>query len=181
MSPLLHLVSVIVTLLAVVAVLSGGLKILMYVRAKHMRALAFRWGFQYIGPPALKFSRVWFSSSHEVSPPLPSSFPRHCYPINEIRVTQVWNVIEGRKNGVSVLIFDSYIGRSKGWYCTFIACQTEQNPFGTDTERNRVIQLGGWTVFYRVPLLQTPWPWTMGIPSLDRCVNKLQVGSTCEP
>ncbi len=180
MSSLFHLVSVIVYALVMVAVLSGCLKIFMFFRAKGMRALASRWGFQYIGPPALRFLRLWFSSSHEVSPPLPASFSLACYPIDEIR--QVWNVIEGRQNGVLVLIFDSFIrGGKAGWYCTLIACQTQQNPFGTDTSRNHVIQSGGWTALYRIPFLRTPWPWTMGIQRLDDYVNKLQVGSVCEP
>lgn len=179
MSFLFHLGSVLVYALVVLAVLSGCLKILMFFRAKDMRALASRWGFQYIGPPALRLLRLWFSSSHEVSPPLPASFPLACYPVEGIR--QVWNVIEGRQNGVLVLIFDSYIGGVKGTYYTFIACQTQQNPFGRDTSRNCAIQSDGWTFFYRIPFLQTPWPWTMGIRRLDDYVNKLRVGSVCEP
>lgn len=176
MSSLFHLVSIIGYALVVAAVLSVCLKILMFVRAKHMRVLAARWGFRYIGPPALRFSRVWFSTSHEVRPPLPASFSLRGYPLGDIR--QVWNVIEGRQNGVLLLIFDSFVrGGKAGGYCTFIACQTQQNPFGTDTSRNRVIQTGGWTVFYRIPFLQAPWPWTMGIQRLDDYVNKLQAGS----
>ncbi len=108
-------------------------------------------------------------------PPLPASFPLRGYPINDIR--QVWNVIEGQQNGLLLLIFDSFVrGGKAGWYCTFIACQTQQNPFGTDSWRGRVIQTGGWTVFYRSQVLQTPLPWTMGIQCLDDYVNKLQVG-----
>ncbi len=176
MSSLFHLVSIVGYALVVAAILSGCLKVVMFVRAKRMRALAARWGFRYIGPPMLRFSRVWFSSSsNEVSPPLPASFPLRGYPINDIR--QVWNVIEGQQNGLLLLIFDSFVrGGKAGWYCTFIACQTQQNPFGTDSWRGRVIQTGGWTVFYRSQVLQTPLPWTMGIQCLDDYVNKLQVG-----
>jgi hypothetical protein len=177
MSSLFGLVSIVGYLLVVAAVLSGCLKVLTFVRAKRMRALAATWGFQYIGPPSLRFSRVWFSSSNEVSPPLPASFP---LPVNNIR--QVWNVIEGRRNGLLLLIFDSFVrGGKAGWYCTFITCQTQQNPFGTASWRDCVIQAGGWTVFCRSQILLTPWPWTMGIKRLDDYVNKLQVGSVCEP
>lgn len=177
MSPLLlNFASIIGYALVVGAVLLACLKTFMFIRAKRMRALAARWGFQYIGPSVLRFSKLWFSSSHEVSPPLPASFSLRGYPIENIR--QVWNVIEGHQNGVLLLIFDSFLkGGKAGWYCTFIARQTEQNPFGTDTSRNRVIQTGGWTVFYRIPFLQTPWPWTMGIQRLDDYVKRSQVGS----
>lgn len=112
-------------------------------RARAMRALAARWGFQYIGPPASR----WFSPTHpKISPPLPVWFSLACHPYGS-RIRQVWNVIEGQQNGVSLLIFDSIIGEGKGVYCTFIACQTEQNPFGTDTSPDRVLQSGGWTSF----------------------------------
>ena len=172
MSSLFHLGSVIVYALVVLAVLSGYLKILMFFRARGMRALASRWGFQYIGPPALRFLKIWFSSSHEVSPPLPASFSLACYPTDEI--TQVWNVIEGQQNGISVLIFDGFFGRKT--YCTFIACQTERNPFAEDTWSDRVIQTGEWRVYYRVPTFQI-LPWTMGTKRIEDHLNKLRVGS----
>lgn len=128
--------------LVVAAVLTGLLKVLMVFRASRMRALAAKWGFRYIGPATLRFSKVWFSSSNEVSPPLPASFPLGSYPMNDIR--QVWNVIEGQRNGSLLLIFDSFVrGGKAGWYCTFIACQTRQNPFGTDSCRNCIAQTDG--------------------------------------
>ncbi len=180
MSSLSELAAISGIALLVVAVLSGYAKVLMFVRAKRMKALAAKWEFRYIGPATLRFSKVWFSSSNEVSPPLPASFPLHDCPMNDVR--QVWNVIEGRQNGLLLLIFDSFVrGGKSGWYCTFIACQTEQNPFKTDSWRNNVIQTGGWTVFYRSRILKTPWPWTMGIQRLDDYVSELQIGSVCEP
>ncbi len=180
MSSLADLPSIIGYALVVVAVLSGFLKGILFVRAKRMRALAAKWGFRYIGPTTLRFSRVWFSFSNEVSPPLPASFPLRSYPMNDIR--QVWNVIEGQRNGLSILIFDSFVrGGKAGWYCTFIACQTHQNHFRTDSCRDCITQTDGWTIFTRSQVLQTPWPWTMGIQRLDDYVHKLQVGSACEP
>jgi hypothetical protein len=159
--------------LAPLALILGFVKLLMFYRANAMRALASRWGFQYIGPPALRFWSLWFRSSTEIAPPLPVSFPLAYYPASEIG--QVWNLIEGQQSGVSVLIFDSYLGKVKGSYCTFIACQTEKNPFGTDTDR--VIQSGGWTALYRFSFLSTPW--TMSARRLDDHVNRLRVASTC--
>jgi hypothetical protein len=159
--------------LAVLTLLFGLVSIPFIFRARAMRALAARWGFQYIGPPAPRF---WgFRSFPKVRLPLPVSFPRAGYPVGEIR--QVWNLIEGQENGISVLVFDSVIGERT--YCTFVACQTKQNPFGVDTSPDRVIQSHGWTVLCRVRYLQIPW--TMGIHRLDDHVNKLRVGSVCEP
>ncbi len=158
--------------LALLALIFGVIKILYTSRARAMRALAAKLGFQYIGPPA---SRWRSPSSAKISPSLPVSFSLAGYPANEIR--QVWNVIEGQESGKSVLIFDSIVGEGKGMYCTFIACQTEQNPFGIDTSPDRVIQSGGWTALYRVRFLQIPW--TMGIQRLDDYVNKLRVGWAC--
>ena len=154
---------------AVLALLFGAVTILFMFRARSMRALAARWGFQYIGPHAPNF---WgLRSFPKVRLPLPVSFPRACYPVGEIR--QVWNLIEGQQNGVPVLVFDGVVGERT--YCTFIACQTKQNPFGMDTSPDRVIQSGGWTVLCRVRYLQIPW--TIGIQRLDDHVNKLRFGS----
>lgn len=152
----------------------GCAKLLMFYRAKGMRALATRWGFQYIGPRA---SRLFSRSLAEISPPLPASFPRASYPTHAIR--QVWNVIEGQQSGVSVLIFDSIIGEGKGVYCTFVACQSKQNPFGIAAKPDRLIQSGVWTAVYRVRFVQIPW--TIGIQRLDVYLKKLRIGSACEP
>jgi hypothetical protein len=155
--------------LTLLALLFGVVSILFMFRARSMRALAARWGFQYIGPRAPNF---WgFRSFPKTRFSLPVSFPRVGYPVGEIR--QVWNVIEGQQNGVPVLIFDGVVGERT--YCTIFACQIRQNPFGIDTSPGRVIQSGGWTVLCRVRYLQIPW--TMGIKRLDDQVNKLRVGS----
>ena len=91
---------------AVLALLFGVVSIPFMFRARSMRALAARWGFQYIGP---RVPRFWgFSSFPKIRLPYPVSFPRACYPVGEIR--RVWNVIEGQPNGVSVLIFDGVVG-----------------------------------------------------------------------
>src|ERR1700674_955006 len=100
--------------LAPLTLIFGFVKLLLFFRANAMRALASRWGFQYIGPPALRLWSLWFRSSPEIRPPLPVSFSLAGYPAN--RITAVWNVIEGQQSGVSVLIFDSYLGKVKGTY-----------------------------------------------------------------
>jgi hypothetical protein len=152
---------------AVVSLLFGIVIIQLAVRAKSMRAFAARYGFKYVGPRSPSF---WgFYVFRKVQPPVP--LPHACHLAGEIR--QAWNVIVGQQNGVSVLIFDSAIwGRT---YCTFIAWQTEQNPFEADALPDRVIQSGGWTVLHRVRWPQFI-PWTMSIKRLDDYLNKLRFG-----
>ena len=86
--------------------------------------------------------------------------------------------MEGRQNGVSVLIFDAVLGAKGGSGRTFIACQTEQNPFGIITSLDRVIQSHEWTVLYGVKFLLFTWP--MGIQRLDHHMKKLRFGSVYE-
>ena len=152
---------------AVIALLLGVVTILYVIRARSMRALAARWGFKYVGPRAPKWST-------KISPPLPVLFPT-CHPAGR-RITHVWNLIEGQQNGVSVLIFDSIIGEGKAsGYCTVVACQTEQNPFGIVTAPDREMRSSGWTVVHGVWFLH--FSWTMGRRRLDRYIKTLQVGS----
>ena len=162
--------------LAVVMLVFGVTKIFHVFRTLAMRAFAARWGFQYIGPSAPKW---WHPSHPKVGPPLPGWFSLACHPSGR-RITQAWNVIEGHQDGVSVFIFDSILGQGRGSApCTVIACQTEQNPFGIVAPPDRVIQSGGWTAVHGVWFLF--FSWTMGIPRLDDYVNRLRVGSVCEP
>lgn len=156
---------------AVLALVIGVVSGLFMFRARAMRAFAARWGFQYSGPSSPKWG---FPSFPKVTPTLPASFHLTGYPADEIR--QIWNVIEGRQSGVSLLIFDCVIGKGKGTYATFIACQSNQNPFGSDTFTHCVLRLGEWTALYRIPVLQVI-PWTMGIQSLENHVNNLLIGS----
>lgn len=161
---------------AVLTLIVGVVRVSLMFRARAMRALAVRWGFRYIGPPAFRW---WgFPPVPKIRPPVPVPFSLAWWPANKIR--QVWNVIEGQQEGVSVLIFDSFIGIGRaGVYRTFFACKTEQSPFGTDTSPDRVVQSHGWTILYRVPrFLEAPWAtWTMGIKRLDNYVKELRVRS----
>lgn len=163
--------------LAALALIVGVVRVSLMFRARAMRALAARWGLRYIGPPAFRW---WgFPPLPKIRPPVPVPFSLGWWPANKIR--QVWNVIEGQQEGVSVLIFDSFIsgiGKS-GKYRTFFACKTEQSPFGIETSPDRVVQSRGWTIRYGVPrFLDIPWAtWSMRIQRLEDHLNKLRVGS----
>ena len=138
-------------------------------RARSMRAFAARWGFQYIGPSAPK---LWNPSHLEIGPTLPA-WISHFQP-SGFRIRQVWNVVEGQRNGISLLIFDCVIGEYRGGHpCTMIVCQTEQNPFGIATWPDRVIQSHGWTVLHGIWFLW--FSWTMRVQRIDTHVDKMQV------
>ena len=162
------------------ALIVGAVKLSLLVRARAMRALAARWGFQYIGPSAFtwKFSwgRAWLTL-RKIQPPVPIPFSLAWWPANQIR--QVWNVIEGQQGGVPVVIFDSCIEGSRDVYRTFVACKAEQIPFVIDKRRDRVVHSHGWTILYQVPFpLLTPGrTWSMSIRRLDRHLNTLRIGS----
>lgn len=148
----------------------GVLRIFYIFRAIGMRALAARWGFQYVGPPAPK----WWNPLHtKINPPVPGWFSQVNPGGWEMR--QIWNVIEGQHDGASVFIFDSVIGRRGGQGCTLIAFHTEQSPFGTVTWPDRVIQSHGWTILHGVWFLMLSWP--MSIRRLDGHLRKLRIGS----
>jgi hypothetical protein len=95
----------------------------------------------------------------KIKPHLP--FSRAWYPADVIR--QAWNVIEGDVGGVPVVVCDSLLWQLGWWgggqYCTFIACQSEKNPFEVpmsgiaDRLRDSVVYKHGWTILYQVPLV----------------------------
>ena len=156
---------------AILTLVLGISKIWYVYRARAMRRLAASSGLNYIGLAAPK----WWPPSHpRGSPPLPGWFSQACQPSGR-RISQVWNVIEGYQNGVSVLIFDCILGEVRGSApCTVIACQTEQNPFGLDAQPYRVIQTHGWTVLHGVWFLW--FSWTMRLRRSDHYVKKVRVG-----
>jgi hypothetical protein len=162
--------------LAVLALIVVVIRVSLMFRARAMRAFAARWGLRYVGPPAFKW---WgFPPMPKIRPPIRVPFSLDWWPANKLR--QVWNVIEGQQDGVSVLIFDSFIGIGKAGVCrTFFACKTEQSPFGTDASSGRVVHSHGWTIFYRSPrFLEAPWAtWSMGIRRIEDHLNQLRVGS----
>jgi hypothetical protein len=150
--------------LAVVLVLIFvGIKYLYRSRSTAMRAFAARWSFQYsAGDP-----QIW--SAGRIESPLLTALQVWCYPVNEI--SRIWNVIDGKRNGIRVLIFDSTVGEGKGVYCTFVATQTSENLFELDGSREKIAQASGWTVAYRIRFVQIPW--TLSITRIEELLNKL--------
>ena len=170
--------------LAVVALIFGLVNISLLFRARAMRAFAVRCGLQYIGPSAFTWGFAWgrgWLTLRKIKPSPPLPFSLAWWPANEIR--QVWNVIEGQQNGISVVIFDSFIEGYHDVYRTFLACKTEQNLFEIDKLRDRVVHSHGWTVLYQVPyFLLVPWAtWSMGIKRIEYHLDKLCIGSANEP
>ena len=150
--------------LATVALILAAVRIMHLFRARAMRRLASRWGLRYIGPTAPP--RWWWNTS---SPKIPSPLPRW---ISRLGISQAWNIIEGKNNSTSVFVFDGVLGRVKSQPCTYIACHTEQSPFGMSTSVEPVIQMHGWTVLHGVWFLW--FSWFMGIGRLDRHLSNLR-------
>jgi hypothetical protein len=138
-------------------------KYLLMRRASAMRALALRWGFHYSSGD----SQV-LTSPEESNSLLPDWFDISLYPASDIRT--VSNVVEGERNGIKVLIFDSVVGRPKGAYCSFIATQTPENLFGVTNPGEKIIQASKCTMLYRFRFIQVPG--TLSIRSIeDRLKN----------
>jgi hypothetical protein len=148
--------------LGIIAVF-GATRILHFFRARAMRRLASKRGLLYIGPAAPP--QWWLNTSR---PLIPAPLPRW---ISRLGVSQAWNIIEGKKNGASLFVFDGVIGEVRSHPCTYIACQTEQNPFGMSTSVEPVIQTHGWTILHGVWFLW--FSWFMGIKRLDRHLRNL--------
>jgi hypothetical protein len=164
----------VLTVFVIVALILCALRVFYVFRAGAMRALAARWGLRYVGPPTPP--QWWFNPSHpKISLPLPGWLSEF-YPSGR-RLTQVWNVIEGRRNGLSFLIFDGLVGDRRSGPCTLIACQTETNPFATPRGRDHVVQSHGWTVLHGAHLVC----WTMGTKRLDSYVKDLLVPRLSRP
>jgi hypothetical protein len=93
--------------------------------------------------------------------------------VSQLGVSQVWNIIEGKNQGVSVLIFDGISEGVRSHPCTFIGCQTEQSPFPMTTSAEPVVQMRGWWVFGGVKFFGF-FHWFMGTRRLDRHLDHLR-------
>jgi hypothetical protein len=145
----------------------GAVRTLHAFRGRAMRGLAAKLGFQYIGPPAPP--TWWWNPPFKMgSPPVGTS---HFHP-PEFAIRQVWNVIEGERNGAAVIIFDGIMGAKGGEPCTFIACKSEQDPFAADTLRETVVQSRGWAVLCGVWFLW--FSWTMSTRRIEDLVDCLR-------
>jgi hypothetical protein len=149
--------------LAIVASILCAVRVFHVFRARSMSRLAARWGFRYIGPTAPP-QWWWNTSCPKIPSPLPGWFSR-------LGISQAWNIIEGKNNGTSVFVFDGVLGTVKSHPCTYIACQTEQSPFGMSTSNEPVVQIHGWTVLHGVWFLW--FSWFMGMERLDRHLSYL--------
>ena len=142
----------------------GVVRIAHMFRARAMRAFAAKWGFQYIGPSAPP--SWWWNPPYKVGSPPVGTY--HFHPAG-FAIKQVWNVIEGQRNGTAVLIFDGIMGSKGGQPCTFIACKVEQYVFAADTPRERVVPSREWTVLCGSWFLW--FSWTMGTRRIDHHVD----------
>lgn len=141
-----------------------GVKLLYRYRSVSMRALALRLGLQFRdGEPHL----MYLPKGHR---PLPTSFQVKASPWNTI--TRAWNFIEGEKDGIRVLIFDSTLGSGRGIYGTFIAVRTDKNPFKNKDSEEKIAHSNGWTALYRFRFWQIPW--TLSVESIEEYVDNLR-------
>jgi hypothetical protein len=150
-------------LLAVVTMLValyGSVQIYYSIRNRAMRDLATKWGLRYVGPP---LPRWWWPVSKPVArPPVPSWVSHLALSglrtLVGQRISRIYNVVEGTRNGQKVLIFDVILGKSRNTQpCTIVACQTEENPFGRIAAVDRIVSTNGWTVLHGVWFLWFCW------------------------
>lgn len=142
-----------------------GIELLYRFRASAMRALAYRWGFQYQkGEP----NKWYLPKNHR---PKPTSFRLSGYPVDTL--SRTWNLIEGEKNGLKILILDSTLsmGGQRGRYTTFIAVRTDMNPFADDAPDEKIVHSNGWAALYRLRFWQIPW--TLSIQRIEEHLESL--------
>lgn len=119
-------------------------------------------GFQYTEGN----QRFWSKDPHS----LPTSFRLRGVPIS-----RAWNVIEGEKNGIRVLILDGVLnlGVKSGHYRTFIAARTDENPFENKSPQEKITHSNGWTTLYRTRFPDLLIPWTLSIQRIEEHLNNL--------
>lgn len=159
--------------LLLVALVFVGIRLLYGFRASAMRNLALKWGFQYSrGEPRM----LYLPKNHS---PKPASFRLHGYPVETMNRT--WNLIEGEKNGLKILILDSTLsmGGRNGRYSTFVAVRTDTNPFDNEAPEEKIIHSNGWAALYRLRFWQIPW--TLSIQRIDEILETLKTQKTSAP
>ncbi len=143
-----------------------GIRLLYGFRASAMRTLALKWDFQYSkGEPRM----LYLPKNHS---PKPASFRLHGYPVDTLNRT--WNLIEGEKNGLKILILDSTLsmGGRNGRYSTFIAVRTDTNPFDNEAPEEKIVYSNGWIALYRLRFWQIPW--TLSIRRIEEHLETLK-------
>ncbi len=129
-----------------------------------------KWGFQYSkGEPRM----LYLPKNHS---PKPASFRLHGYPVDTLNRT--WNLIEGEKNGLKILILDSTLsmGGRNGRYSTFIAVRTDTNPFSNEAPEEKIVNSNGWIALYRLRFWQIPW--TLSIRRIEEHLETLKSQNT---
>jgi len=159
-------VAVIETVLLIVAIL-GAVRTMHFFRARAMRRFASKWGLQYMGPTAPP--QWWWNTSQ---PKIPSPLPGWT---TRLGISQAWNIIEGKNKGMQVFVFDGVLGKVKSRPRTYIACQTQQSPFGISKSVESEVQMHGWTVLQGVWFLW--FSWFMSVGRLNRHLDSLEAES----
>lgn len=150
------------------AVLFGAVQIYYVMRTRALRGFSKRWKFRYIGPPPKLYWPVTYPIAR---PPVPSWFSHHSF--SGWHISRIYNVIEGEKNGVEVLIFDAILGEQRGSHpCTLIACKAEESSFQAVASVDRVFKANGWTVLHGVWFLW--FSWTMRVSRIEKHLNGLR-------
>lgn len=170
LAPTNHFMQILVSFVPAIAALAAifiGIELLCRWRASAMRSLASKWGLEYTKGD----QRWWILPKKNRSSPV--SFRLRAFPVNTIRNT--WNVIEGERGGIRVLILDSILsmGGYRGRYSTFIAVRAETNPFEGKSPQERIAHSNGWTALYRLRFWQVPW--TLSIRRIEELLGNLRV------
>jgi hypothetical protein len=160
-------VSILAVPLIVAAVL-GAIRTVHWLRGRAMCALSARLGFRYVGPSA-PASWWWNPANGRTGPHLPS-WVSNANPCG-LAVRQVWNVMEGQRDEMPILIFDATYGSKGGQPFTAIVCQTEHDPFQTTSTGEHVHQSDRWRLLCGVKFLG--FSWTMSIRRLADHIGNL--------
>ncbi len=147
----------------IVATVLVGIDILYRHRAAAMRSLALKYGLDFAAGPR------WYDLRTRI--PAPESFRLRGYPVDTLHKT--WNLVEGNRNGLHVLILDSILGMggTRGRYCTFIAVQTSHDPFKARGPNEKIAHSNGWVAVYRLKFWQIPW--TLSIERIEAHLREL--------
>jgi hypothetical protein len=79
-----------------------------------------------------------------------------------------------KKNGVRVLVFDSFVGKGRGGrLCTLVATQTSENLFESGGWPEKITQRSGWTALYRIRSIPVPTPWGLSVNRIEQILDKL--------
>ncbi|HEV2647195.1 MAG TPA: hypothetical protein VGU46_12590 [Acidobacteriaceae bacterium] len=150
-----------------VILLVGGTDLSVRLRAAAMSELASKLKFRFTPGPAGLWG-LWFPPKD--GRPLPTTFPLRGDLL--IGINRTWNVIEGEKDGINVLIFDSVrnLGMKSGTYSTIIATRGETDYFKDKSEHELIVHSNGWTILGRFRFWQI-LPWTLSIRRIEEHLN----------